>query len=382
MGEFVMSFTALRRSFFVLPCFFAVIFFNHGTGGAQTRGSEIFTVANISVEANADTPVAARAKAIVDGQRQALERMLKRITVRTDWSHFPSVDATRLEGLVLGFEVADERVTATRYMAKLTVAFRPDRIRSVLRDAGISFSETRASPNLLLAFLRSGNDTAPWELENPWQAAWVQLPAGGGLYPLQFPSADARDGDTLSSLDFDNLADEKLRDLAYRYNVTSVLLAIGSTTDQGFDMQIRVWEVDSGKAEIKFSQSYSGSPGPALLTRAAQEGLSKLEDDWKRETLLRFNAQNELLVRAPFREFQEWVRLRRLLSQVAEIQTAEILSLSTHEAMIRLKYLGDPMQLRASLSQRRLRLSEAKEGWQITGDSTDLPSRPQEIKQP
>ncbi|WP_202614861.1 hypothetical protein [Elioraea sp. Yellowstone] len=97
--------------------------------GARAQGG--FVVRDVAVEASAATPIAAREAAHLQGFREAWRRLLESEAPDRAAALAALPDA-ELARLVEGFEVAEERVTATRYGATMTVIFRPDPVRALL----------------------------------------------------------------------------------------------------------------------------------------------------------------------------------------------------------------------------------------------------------
>ena len=123
--------------------------------GAALAANDVFTVRNVPVDATSDGAAQARDIAIAQGQRAAFQRLLQWLTRRVDWSRLPDVGADQLANLVLGFQVAEERSSATHYIAKVTYSFKPPAIRNLLRTASVGFSETRSRPVLVLPVYES-----------------------------------------------------------------------------------------------------------------------------------------------------------------------------------------------------------------------------------
>jgi hypothetical protein len=77
----------------------------------------------VPAEATAETAVVARDRALASGQRIAYERLATAMGLQRDLS-----DA-QIEGLVRSLIIESERITAGRYVARITVNFNPSRIR-------------------------------------------------------------------------------------------------------------------------------------------------------------------------------------------------------------------------------------------------------------
>mgnify|MGYP003979443031 FL=1 len=156
-----------------------------GPAGAVVAGSDaaagsevsadIFTVQGLAVDVTAESAVAARRQAMREGQRQALNILLRRITLRTDHLSLPDPSDDAITQIVATVEVAKEKTSTIRYLAELTVRFRRNAVRGLLRGVGISFSETRAKPILVLPIFEKGAVLSLFEAGNVWRGAWQRL---------------------------------------------------------------------------------------------------------------------------------------------------------------------------------------------------------------
>src|SRR6185437_13822580 len=115
--------------------FFAAALLVLAFGQARADGRDVYTVANVPVDATAANANAARDQARGDGERRAYAMLLDRITLDSDRARRPAANDTVLNDLVSGFEVAGERTSGVRYIAKYTFHFRPDAVRKLLRQA-------------------------------------------------------------------------------------------------------------------------------------------------------------------------------------------------------------------------------------------------------
>ena len=118
---------------------------------APAAAPDIFTVANVPVDATAANASAARDQARADGERRAYAILIGRLTLDADRGRLPPPTEALLNDLIAGFEVASERASGVRYLAKYTFHFRPDAVRELLRSAGIPFGESPSKPLVVLA---------------------------------------------------------------------------------------------------------------------------------------------------------------------------------------------------------------------------------------
>ena len=345
-----------------------------GPAAAQAPGGtvppaplvEVFTVGNVAVDATAETAAAARTAAVADGERRAFRRLLERLTLAADRGRLPTVDAARLNELVQDFEIADERTSATRYIARLTVRFRPDGIRTLLRGAGIPFSETASKPLLVIPVFEQGGERRLWEEPNPWREAWAARGPGDGLVRVVAPLGDL---DDIAAIDADKAVagdEAALGAVARRYGLSDTLVALASLAGEApLALQVSLQRFGAGGARYVV-ETFTGGDSPDALMRSAVAGIvARLEESWKSETVLRFGDEARLSARVPIESLADWIAVRERLGRVAEVRRVEVAQLTRRDAQVVLHHLGSPQQLQLALAQRDLELGLSDGFWTL-----------------
>lgn len=327
---------------------------------------EVFAVAGVAVDATAATAAAARTTAIADGEARAFRRLLERLTLAADRARLPAADLARLDELVQDIAIADERTSATRYIARLTVRFRPDGIRSLLREAGIPFSETASKPLLVVPVLEQGGGRRLWEEPNPWREAWAAREQGDGLVRILAPIGDLAD---VTAIDAEKAAagdENALAAIAGRYGLSDTLVALASlANDTPPVLQVSLQRFGAGGPRYVV-ETFAGGEDADALMRAAVAGIAeRLEESWKRETLLRFDAESSLSARVPIESLSDWIAVRDRLARVAEVRRVEVAQLTRRDAQVVLHHLGSPQQLQLALAQRDLELGQSDGFWTL-----------------
>ena len=114
-----------------------------GAGGGAAA-QDVFTVANYPVEGRADNAVAAKDRALVEGQQAAFRSLLKRLVSVTAYSHIARLKDFRAGDLIEGVKVRSERNSTTEYFANLDFSFQAKAVRDLLRREGIAFTDAPA----------------------------------------------------------------------------------------------------------------------------------------------------------------------------------------------------------------------------------------------
>jgi hypothetical protein len=342
--------------------------------GANAADS-IFTVADVAVDVTAKAAAKARVKAHAEGQKRAFERLLNRLTLATDRDRVPALDSAGVAELVASFEVEQEKTSSVRYLATLTVRFKPNAVRSFLRGYGIGFAETRSKPLLVLPVYELAGARALWDEPNPWRKAWLELPPSDGLVPMIHPKGDLRDIAMIGAEQAVAGDDGRLRAIAARYGAADVLIVLARIQAPVYTpgtplgpptIQVTVRRLGTVLIEQTRIETFTPANDETMedaLRRAAKLVAAEVADGWKRSNRLRFDTGNVLMVTAPIRSLADWLEIQRRLAGVAFIRTSDLIYLSRHAARLRLHFIGDANQLAVALAQSDLGLDRGPVSW-------------------
>ncbi len=212
----------------------------------------------------------------------------------------PHPAAAEIGDLVRDFAVNGEKTSAVRYLANLSVRFRPDDIRALLRSAGVPFAETMSKPVVVLPLLKSGAALQLWEETNPWRQAWAALDRDG-LVPFVVPVGDLEDVVAIDAERAQAGDRQALAAIADRYKAGSVIVATAEPREQnGGTSAIQIttaqFTASGGDDEtVVNTVSAGGQDGDAVWQRAAASMAEGIEDAWKRANLIRFDSARSLV---------------------------------------------------------------------------------------
>ncbi len=327
--------------------------------------ASVYTVANVPVDVTAASADAAREAARLQGEHEAYQILLARLTRASDAGHLPAASDATLNDLIQGFEVANERHSAVRYLANYTFHFRPDAVRQLLRGAGVPFAETPSKPLVVLPVFDSGGTATLWEDPNPWRAVWNERNAPAGLVPLVMPFGGAEDiaaVDAKSAISGDNAA---LAAIAKRYDDADVLVAravvtSGGAPNESVAVSATRFSPGSGTAAQSWNQTYSlgaGEDEAALLARAVSGTVAQIEDAWKVANILDLSQVATLAASVPVSSLQDWVAVSQRLGAIPAVQKTDLMAIDRQHAQIAIHYVGNLSQLRLALAQNNLDLN-------------------------
>ena len=378
---------------------------------ALAQDSEDAYSATVKVDATADGAAAARDAARVDGQRRALAAVVGRLSGASEPAQLPKLDDKAITDMVLSFEVANERMSAVRYVADYTFHFRSAKVRRLVRvadttpaegtgkstaegtgkstaegtgkstaeGAGKSTAEGAGNPAaesgsksiVVLPVFKNGASLTLWNDPNAWRGAWAQRSAGSGPTHLLLPLGDAGD---LAAIDADKAGSGDatgLAAIAKQNGGSETVVALATARRQEgrlVGVEVSVKHYRAGRLVDAHGNSYDANPGEDeadILRRTADAVAADIESGVKKDTASSFDRQASLTISVPITSLGEWLQVRNRLASVASIRKVDLLSLSRQEAKIAVKYIGDQDQLKSRLAEVDLELAGGDPVWRI-----------------
>lgn len=337
---------------------------------AAAAVADVFTVLDVRVDTTAKTAAAARKIALADGHRQAFARLLARLVPNHMQDRVPRTSAADLAEMIRDFGIDEEKTSPVRYLATLRVRFKRSAVRGLLRHAEVPFAETPSKPVLVLPVYRRAGALLLWDRSNGWRQAWAALPPGDGLVPMILPEGVLADINDIGPEQALRAETARLEAIARRHGAADILLASarlragGSAAATVLQVDVsRFGPVGEARTVVRSFMAGDGETETALLERAALAVRTEVEELWKRDNLLRFGDTRELTAVTRLSGLADWVEVRRRLSQVAFVQSSDLLGLSRIEATVRLSFIGDEKQLVLALAQRDLSLTRGAVTW-------------------
>jgi hypothetical protein len=331
---------------------------------AVADSGDAIAMRGIGVDVTADNAVAAREKAVLDGQRTALHQVLLMLAQPAAVDGLPKLTDTQITDMLVDYEVESERTSTVRYIGKLAFRFRADAIRDLLQKSGIPYTVGPSQPVLVLPVLSSDGKNLLWDEGNLWLAFWTKHAPSGGLVDLRLPKSDQGDAAAIS-------ADEaiagdlgKLQAIAARYGASDVLVAVAGRDANGPGVTLTVKHYGVTGSSGEFKDQFNGDPAdPAIgFEQAADRMVAQAQQDWIDQNRVTSAVEQRLTVDAAITGLPQWAEMRRRLSTVGTLRQVEVIYLMRNKAELDLVYIGDRDQLARALQQRALSLRDGGDG--------------------
>ena len=355
------------------------------SGGSLAEDQGNSFSATVKVDATADSAAAARELARIDGQRRALGLVVDRLSGSSDNPKLAKLDDKAITDMVESFEVANERMSAVRYIADYTFHFRSSKLRRLVRVAETppaegggkptlpegsgkpTVSESSSKPMVVLPVYKDSTTPALWDDPNPWREAWAQRSGDAGAVRVTVPLGDASDLAAIDAGRAESGRSDALAAIAQRNGGDDAIVALATARRQGdklagLDLSVKWYR--SGRLSDTQANSVDALPGESegdLLRRAADAVAAGIAGGARKNP----GQQAILAASVPISSLSDWVMVRDRLASAAAVRRVDLLSLSRQEAKIQIRYVGSAEQLKSSLAEVDLGLGGTDPMWQL-----------------
>ncbi len=349
---------------------------------APRRVTDVYVAESVPVDVTAGSVGEARDRGLTQGRVLGFRRIIERIVARDDLPRVPQQNAEQIIEMVRDFSIANERSSAVRYLAELTVRFNPNAIRQLLRSAGVPFTETLSRPLVVVPVMQSGGTATLWG--SVWHDAWLRSEPDGGLLPLIVPTGDAQDTAVVTATAATAKTASALLPLAERYQAAGVLLVV-ATIDGNNPISMEITEIRPDMAPVEVSVTHSGAPGqaaPEVIAGAVATAAGAAADSWRRRNRVSFGVKNQMTALVPVTDLKEWLSIRNRLSNVALVDDVDVQAMTRDRVQITIHYSGEETQLRLAVAQHNLSFTQQSGVWVLENAGTGRRTLGQPGKEP
>jgi hypothetical protein len=329
----------------------------------QAEADPLYAVSGITVDVTDTDASSAKLKAISQAQVKAFGVLLERLGGPEARAHLEGLQPSDIGRMMDSLSIEEERTGPGRYIGRLTIRFLPDKVRQVLAQSSVAFTEERA-PAIVVVPVWLGPDGPEAWSDNPWRSGWLALNAHDTLVPLIIPLGDLTDAHTLTpeqALDGDQAALEAVRQ---RYSADAIIVALAAPLGETAIRASVVGETPLGRVDFDETYSTGESGFAAVAEQVAKTFHSDLLAEWRmaRPYASRAAVQS-ISVAVPFSSLEQWNRVRAHLIMTPGVDGVDLSSLTSQGAVVRLSYSVPFSELQALLAGKQLNLALRGDTW-------------------
>jgi len=227
-----------------------------------------------------------------------------------------------------------------------------------LRGAGVSFTDTRAKPVLVIPVIDGSSGAVLWG-DNAFARAWGNISFRDEVAPMVVPTGDTED--LIAFPDAASVSADwaRLEPVAARYGANEVLIARAVVA--GGQASI-AWTRVNAKGTSEGTAFGSGGSDDEALQTATYDLAISWQETWKSRTATDNSAVSGISAIISFASLPEWGETRRRLLEVPGIAGIDVARITVSEARVTIRFRGPRDLLDEAL---------AEELWQLEPDPAE-----------
>ncbi len=339
----------------------------------------VYTVAKYPVDAVAGNAVAAKQKALADGQKAAFRSLLKRLVPVTSYGQLNRVMDAEASNLIDSVSVRQEQTSATQYIASLDFSFQADAVRDLLERERVPFTDEQAPKVTVVPIYAApapGQGPVPAALSLPrgtamWRDVWAGLDLEHALTPVVIGEVKPE----LTSEVIQKLINgdgTALPALSKAYGSSLVLLAVAQPDLAKERLNVSLTGRDAAGAFV-LNRSYRMSLDDAAYTSelAAVVSLGIIEGRWKETEVSHrtgpmvgygAGASTQVQLLVEFHSMRQWQQMRDWIARLPGIEGIQVGGLTARSADVVADYPGGPEGLARALAAHGLDVRQIGNG--------------------
>lgn len=333
----------------------------------------------IEVDVTGKDAVDAKSQAMDKGAVDALTDLLNKLASPGQAQDIiATLDTRKLNKMVKGTEVLDEKISGNRYHAQLMFSFDGDELADLISKAAelpANEKDNTINSFLIIPAYQEGSQMILWDDANPWRSIWKNVALENSSGDIIVPFGDAKDSGAIDVEGLNAATYASLIPMAIRYGITDIVI-VQAKLVQKPDLMLSVIKhrISRNQNEIN-ALSYRADPQETrdlLLARAARDIISGLEHKKNEEVsttqVIRGGEHNKIMVLASISTLRTWTNLRSKLSSLPMVDRLELLAVSPKQVDMVLHYRGAPDSLARAINANKIRLIQGKDYWTVSLD--------------
>jgi Uncharacterized protein conserved in bacteria (DUF2066) len=242
------------------------------------RYADIFSVEGIEVDVKGPTAEDARVGAFRVAAKKGWGKLWDKLVDPGYKGKAPAISDADVYRVVSSIDVSNERMSATRYIARIAIAFDPGAVRAALARSGAGFTQSRNRAMLLMPVLVDGGAATVYEPGNPWALTWAKFPLIRSS--IEYIRAEGTLADTmmLNSFVARNRSPEVIASLLGRYRADGVVVAKATLTRTYPGGPVSgVFAAYTGNSTTPVDQFTLRCNSDTLLTEMLEEAIKRLD---------------------------------------------------------------------------------------------------------
>ena len=313
--------------------------------GITVARADLYYVSGIPVSAELANAKEARQAAIENGETDAFWALMKKMVVPEHQQQIPMPAETDVRAWVQTVSLANEKNTATKYMADLSVRFNEAQIQTFLTQNNIPFLTKDLPDTLIVPMYQVEENIWTIEEQNPLYAYLKENLVKNNLWKAVLPVGELEEIVTVREA-FENKG--SLKELIDKYGVESVMFVKMSQRGPYVSANVS-YEPAQPALDNRVDVVAPNGKIVSVLPELWQKIVQAQEQKWRALKTQNFESKMTFWAQVPIRKLSEWSRINSQLKKADFMENFVVRGFRPNEVWVTFEYKGTSIDLNRQL---------------------------------
>ena len=321
----------------------------------------VFMVNNIKVSGKIDINFT-REKYINIAFENSFKVLMSKILTSSDMNKIGDVSLTNIKNLINSFQILNEKYKRNKYEANFKIFYNDKKIKKLLIDKNISFSQPKNISAILFPVLFINNNIKNFE-ENFFYKNWNKLTINYKLIDFILPLEDLEDLDKINKMK-DSMENLDLTNIANKYDSNNYAFLFMYYNNKKLNVHIKT-NFEGNKIDKNILYKIDNINDQNTLNLILTELKMQIIDIWKQSNVVNLLMPLSIKLKFKHANVLDLENLKKNLYKISIIDKYKMEELSINHSYFKIYYYGNPKRLKSEFSKHGYILSDDQGYWEL-----------------
>tara|TARA_Y100000590_G_scaffold392598_1_gene470119 strand:- start:4670 stop:5752 length:1083 start_codon:yes stop_codon:yes gene_type:complete len=321
----------------------------------------VFVVDNVVVEGEININFT-REKYIDKAFINSFDKLMSKVLLTKDFNKLDNIKLSQIRSLIKSFQIVEESYKQDTYKGIFKIYYNDSKIKQLLVQKNISFSEPKKISAVFFPVLFINNDFLNFS-ENYFYKKWLEVEVENELINFIMPIEDLDDIEKIKQmrnqidmLNFDNFI--------LKYNTTNYIFSIMDFQNNKLNIYLKT-NFNNSELTKNITYDLNDFKNENELKIILKELKFKIIDIWKSENIINLATPLSINVKFNFNKVSDLDNLKKALYKINIIEKHFLDEFDINTSIFKIYYFGNPKKLSNELFGLGYDLINNQGKWEI-----------------
>ena len=324
----------------------------------------IFIVDNVKVEGDIGVNFS-RNKYIDKAFLDSFEILMSKILLSSDLNKVSNIKINKIKNLIKSFHILEETYSHDKYKATFKILYNDDKIKKLLVNKNISFSQPKNITAIFYPVLFVDNEFQNFN-KNFFYKKWNVIEIKNELINFILPIDDLEDIRKIKEIK-NEIEELNIEDIAKKYNTENYVFALIENENNQLNIYLNT-NFNNNKISKNLVYKLKNMNNEAKLENILKDLKLKVTDIWRTENVINLSIPLSIRIKFESKNLQKIDNLKNTFYKIGIIDSHSLEEVNVSHVFFKIHYYGNPKKLTTELLKFGYELKNDQGKWAIYDD--------------